>query len=209
MKNSANIFSDDFPAHWENFADRLQTVFDGKTIIQDEREKYVLALLAFSKLLRQIDPDPRTSSVNEIAARFQELAEALQDVVDGIPHPMFKAIVKRGRTPDPRTVWRIRATVCVALEYLSRAGIDDCVGFAIRKHRRRLERLLRTNTTLESSIRAWRRNFASEQVQDEAALEIYKRGIEMLGEQTDDDMRAIGEALLEKAATRTDQIVKT
>ena len=145
------------------------------------------------------------------ADRFHFLAEAMQDLVEGLPHPLFKVEAlsnKRGRHPDPSAVWRIRSNVCIGVELLMAGGMDEdaAIKFVANKHKKAFKNLLRPNAELRSSITTWRKAFANDEVRNDVALSSYKEGMVLLPsfrqQCTGEQFRRAGETVSEKAAER-------
>jgi hypothetical protein len=205
-------YSPGFFKHWETFADDVSRAFANAGPVQPDRpiieqqKQYILAISAVAKLLRHVNQgDP---AVHEISDRFLQMAFALEDLTNGIPHPLFKAATdgKQGRPSDSTGVWIIRSTLCLSLEYLAAAGVDDGIALAVRKHRKQFEKLQRPNTDLKKSLASWRKGFASEQVANQIALRRYQYGVGVLNSDrqrlTDEKLRSTGENLLSQAAAR-------
>jgi hypothetical protein len=114
-----SIYDDDFFKAWETFADQIKLVFQcggpeaEARPIATKQTQYVLASMALARLLKD-------AGQPETAAHFHTLAQALQDVVEGVSHPLFKvekidkhAAGKRGRQNDTSETWGIRSRLCL------------------------------------------------------------------------------------------------
>ena len=215
-----SVYSSDFFKTWETFADEINLVFQAGAAeaqtrpIAVKQTQYVLANMAIAKLLRDVGQP-------HVAAHFHTMAEALQDVVDGISHPLFKvekidklATAKRGRRNDTSETWRIRSSLCIGVEYLIAGGLDQsaAVAFVVKKHRIQLANLLRPGTDLKSSLPTWLKTFATDATSNVVALSAYKDGMRMLSEvrahEAPPNIRLAGERLAEAAAARAAKLVK-
>ena len=208
-----NVYSLDFFSVWETFTEELTDAFDlggpdtpgaaaaAERPLAAEQMRYVLANLAIAKLLKSLDQ-------KDTAAKFHFLAEAWQDTVDGIKRPIFQVERRNcgGRPYDASNIWRLRANLCVGLEFLIASGLDPAtaIDFAIRKHKISLAKLQRPKTDINSSLKTWRKSFATENVQNNPALITYKDGIGLIEEiksfKSSLEIRQMGERLIAKAA---------
>lgn len=215
-----SIYDDNFFKAWETFADKIKLVFQygGPEVearpIATKQTQYVLASLALAELLSDIRQP-------ETAAHFHTLAEALQDVVEGISHPLFRvekinkqAAGKRGRQHDTSETWRVRSSLCIGVKFLIAGGLDQdaAVAFVIRKHRMQLINLLRPGTNLESSLLTWLKTFNTDATSNDVALASYKEGMRGLGaaraSQSEGDIRSAGERLVASAAAKAAKLTK-
>jgi hypothetical protein len=203
-----SLYDADFFIAWERFAEEVSLAFEAAASeaegrpLATEQTRYVLANMAIAKLLRTIGQ-------NDLAKKFHYLAEALHDVVEGVKHPLFKVEApsgKAGRQRDTSAAWRIRANLCVGIEFLKAGGMDEAEAIkqVIKKYKKSISRLLRPNTTLDSSLRSWIKSFASDEVLNDVALSTYKDGMESLQALkprfTDERVCAAGMHLIGKAA---------
>jgi len=220
MTDGNSIYDAEFFAAWETFADQIKLVLrDGwpeavEQPIATKQTQYVLANLAIAKLLEDVGQP-------EAAAPFHTLAEALQDVVEGISHPLFKvekidihAPAKRGRQHDTSETWRGRSSLCIGIEFLIAGGLsqDEAVAFAIRKHRMQLIKLLRPGTDLKSSLPTWLKTFATDGTNNDVALSGYKHGMKRLAQfracRPQSDVRVFGEKLVASAAADAAKLIR-
>lgn len=200
-----NLYSSDFFPAWEAFAEQIKIAFeacpdDPGGPVATMQLRYAVATTLTSQLLTR-------AGSPEIAQKFLWLAEALQDLAEGVPHPLLTVQKKQGRQNDTSAVWRIRAGFCVSIEYLVASGMKeaDAIEIALKKkHRAKLARLLRSKADLKTSIRGWRKQFKNDAANNENALAYYKEGIKRLGQfklqSSGIQVRAEGEELLAKAA---------
>jgi hypothetical protein len=208
--NDYTLYTPEFFAAWETFAEELTRYFqmDGPDVVARpraaEQTRYVLANMALAKLLRSVGQD-------ESAGKFHLLAEALNDLVDGIPHPLFKVeqpTGKPGRRNDTSAVWRTRSSVCIGLEFLIASGMesDEAITAAFKKHRQKLAKLQRPGADLKKSLQTWRKSFATDGVSNDVALSNYKDGISWLKaaklNHPGKKIREAGERLIAGAAER-------
>lgn len=210
-----SVYDADFFVAWEKLADQIKFSFQAAESEAESRPlatqqvRYVLANISIAYFLDEIGQ-------GDLAAHFHFLAEAMNDLVDGIPHPLFKveAPSKRGRQPDTSAIWRIRSTVCIGIEFLIAGGMSDdgAIQFVAKKHKKELASLLRPNADLKSSIKTWLKSFANDDVRNEVALSSYKQEAAHLEtlrlKYTGDQIRGVGEHLVAKAAERASSLVK-
>jgi hypothetical protein len=81
----------------------------------DQRAQHVAALRAVERFLMDVD------WVH--AERFAELAEAIEDLNIGARHPLLLPIMKTAR-PLPSQIWRAKAAVVCAINFLALAGAE-------------------------------------------------------------------------------------
>jgi hypothetical protein len=199
-----------FPA-WETFVDRLELILrdGGPEAVERPQNQYVLANLnlTVAKLLRDVGQP-------EAAAHFHTQGEALQDVADGVSHPLFHVPAKPGRQPDTSQTWCCRSLLCIGIEFLMAGGLsqEEAVAFVLRKHRKQLIKLLRPGVHLESSLPTWLKTFATDSISNDVALFGYKRGMKWLAEfrarQPQSAVRAYGEKLVADAAADAAKLIK-
>ncbi|CAN5194584.1 hypothetical protein BH10PSE11_BH10PSE11_08470 [soil metagenome] len=213
MNDAPSIYEPEFFVAWETFAESISNVFQAgaeDAILRPRatmQTRYVLASMAVAQLLKSIGQ-------NKTAGHFHLLAEAMQDLVDGIDHPLFKieGPGKPGRPPDSSSMWRERASVCIALEFLVAGGMDTekAIEFVWKKHRVGLAKLQRTNTDLKKSLGGWLKSFAMDEVTNDVALSSYKEGMKMLAAgrtiNSPEQLRLAGERLIAGASERASRI---
>jgi hypothetical protein len=210
MTDGTSLYDAGFLSAWETFADEVTLAFkmgssgEVDRPLATEQTRYVMASLAIAKLLKTVGQE-------ETAGKFHLLAEALQDVVEGLPHPLFsveRSKTTAGRRADTAAVWRTRSSVCAGLEFLIAGGLDQeaAINLATKKHRSQLAKLLRSGADLKSSIRTWMKSFATDVVQNEVALSNYKLSMSGLAAAKSDfsgsAIRQAGERLIAAAAER-------
>ena len=149
------------------------------------------------------------------ADKFYQFAEALQDRVDGIRHPMFEIERPKGRVGrdrDTSAVWRVRASLSIGLEFMIAGGMDPeaAIALIVKQHQRKLAKLTRPGADLKRSIQTWRKSFANDAVSNNTALSIYKDGMKnlkfALSKHPGDNVRAAGERLVMGAAERSTRL---
>jgi hypothetical protein len=208
-----SLYQPEFFLAWETFVERVERAFESEDVAAEEKRplalqqtRYVLANMALAHLFKILGR-------NHTADKFHLLAEAFEDVVNGISHPLFKSeapVKKVGRRPDTAAVWRVRMNVVIALEYIFAGGgdPDTIVKDVGRRYRRQLARLQRPGTGLESSLRTWIKSFATDEVRNKVALSSYKDGMGMLqavkAKHTKEQLKSVGENLLAIAAKRAE-----
>ena len=198
------------------FADLLTRAFNEPDTEPDaaarplatEQGRYAIAILAVAALLKNLGQD-------ESADKLHLLSEALQDLADGIRHPFFKIerpAKKGGRSKDTSAVWRIKASVCIGLEFLIASGMTpkDAIVEAMKDRRKKLAKLLRPGTAaLKTSLESWRVSFADGSVTNERALDSYKLGISPLKLAQHDcpgKLQQAGKDIIAKAAERASRL---
>ncbi|MBA2397889.1 MAG: hypothetical protein H0V72_04180 [Bradyrhizobium sp.] len=216
--DAPSLYDANFFQQWEAFAEQVQLTFDygGPDSIEHsiatKQMQYVQASMAVARLLRNIGQ-------REAGGHFHKLAEALQDVVEGINHPLFKVQKlekpsKRGRQNDTSEIWRIRSFLCIGVQFLIVGGLeqDDAVTLVAQRHRMQLTRLTRPGTNLKSSLPTWLKSFAGDVVTNEAALSSYKVGMRSLdvykAEKSKNDIRVEGERLVAGAAANASALIR-
>lgn len=210
IEKDPSIYSEDFFAAWETFAEELTLAFQlngpdaAERPLATEQTRYVIANMALAKLLRKLGQ-------NESAGKFHLMAEGLQDLVEGIQHPFFKVekpTGKAGRRNDTSAVWRTRSSVCIGLEFMIASPMEpnDAIAWAAKKHRQKLAKLQRPGTDLKKSLETWRKSFATDSVSNDVALSSYKLGISQLKAaqqvHAGNAIRQAGERLIAGAAER-------
>ncbi|OSI67640.1 hypothetical protein [Bradyrhizobium canariense] len=211
MTDNPSLYDDGFLAAWETFADEVTLAFkvgasdEAERPLAAEQTRYVVASMAIAKLLKAVGQD-------ETAGKFHLLAEAMQDVVEGLPHPLFSVERPKtagGRRPDTSAVWRTRSSLCAGLEYLIAGGNldqDIAINLTAKKYRTQFAKLLRPGADLKTSIRTWMKSFATDAVQNEVALSNYKLSMSGLSAAKTDfsgsAIRQAGERLIAAAAER-------
>jgi hypothetical protein len=205
----------------ETFADEIQRIFnngeqDAETgPIAAKQKQYMFASLAVAKLLRTIG---RPGAVEP----FISLADAWRDVAERkIQAPLFRvekvdkhAAAKRGRKPDPTEHWRIRAYLCVGIQYLIASGVkeDKAVSFVVQNYSAQFQNLPRPKSDLAKSIASWLEQFATYAAPNEDALSIYKEGMGQLEEHKKsvggDMLRWCGENMIGATAFKAAQVIK-
>jgi hypothetical protein len=206
-----------FLAAWETFADKIQRIFnngeqDAQTRpLAGTQDRYAIAIWAMAELLYAIGQrDP--------AMHFHLLAEALHDSAEGKNPPLFKVEKKRGRKSDTSEIWRLRASLCIGIQYLIASSMekDKAIAFVVRRYRTQLQRLRGQDrgqgSDLKSSIGTWLKTFATEEVRNDAAQWTYRKELQRLKEiKTSTDgikLRQAGLNLIEKTAMRAAQALK-
>jgi len=201
---------------WEKFVDKVTEVFNASDPREADRPvatmqmRYVHANMAVAELLK-------STGHLKTAIHFHTIAEALNDVADGVSHPLFKVerpSGKPGRVRDTSDIWRIRASVCLGMEYLIAGGKtpEKAIEFVIQNYRKKLVKLLRTKAKIESSLPTWHKSFEMDDVSNATALSYYKDGMSILKtlkqDRTGTEILKAGEILIENAAERASKITK-
>lgn len=214
MDDELNVYGSDFRPAWEEFAKEMERAFHPKAGDPENRPlatqqvRYVLASMAIADLLDRVGS-------HGLAEHFHFLAAAMNDLVEGIPHPLFRTEIPsgRGRHADTSAVWDIRSSVCVSIELLLAGGMDEesAIQLIVSKHGKAFQKLLRSKADLKSSIKNWMKSFANDEVRNELALSTYKAGMDLFStlksKHSGDLFRQVGEAMAAKAAERASALV--
>ena len=214
MDQGRSLYTPEFFAAWEKMAGSVENAFryvgdssENARPLALQQTRYVLASMSLAQLFKDLGQQ-------ELAAQFHVLAEAMQDLVDGIPHPLFKVerSPRRGRQSNTSAVWRIQASLCIGIRFMISGGAteNDAVALIIKKHKNSLKKLLRPGAELRTSINSWLKKFETEDVSNDVALSSYKTGIAAIPDAKNkfsgDDLRLVGERLVASAAARADQL---
>jgi hypothetical protein len=210
-----SLYEPEFFAAWEIFAEEVTLAFkmgrasEADQPLATEQVRYVFACMAIAKLSKSVGED-------ETAGKFHLLAEAMQDVVDGLPHPLFSVEqpkAKGGRRRDTAAMWRTRSSLCVGINFLMDGGNLDqetAIKLVAKGHYAQFLKLLRPGADLESSIRTWMKSFATDDVQNVVALESYKLSMSGLPAAkaafSGSNVREAGERLIADAAERASRL---
>jgi len=187
----------------------------------DERSQHAVAQLAVAQFLKQVGPD----YLAPIADQFVKLAQALNDLDNGIRVPIFDLAQKRS---DPTVVWLARACVAVAVEIMRQCGHsrgrERAAKLVAKKHpgleqlitesgsRRRSDSLSRRSDSLEKAIisrleRAiisWCENFSSHKIRNEVAAGVYDKLKAWASNLNSDQMESAADQLLQGAVAIAD-----
>lgn len=215
MDEELSLYQPEFFLAWESFVEDLEKAFESEHSSAEtirplalQQTRYVLANMALAELFKRLGR-------NKTADKFHLLAEALEDVVTGISHPLFKVetqVGKAGRRPDTSAVWRVRANVVLALEYILVGVVDPdpILKDIAKRYRSQLAKLQRPGTDLKSSLKTWMKSFATDEVRNEVALSSYKEGRRIFEaarpNYTNHQLRSVGEGLLRSAASRAETV---
>src|SRR5262245_54128070 len=173
------------------------------------RSQHVLALLAIAGFLNRVGPE---GDLAHFANRFAKLAQALQDLNEGVRAPILDlALAKRS---DRTVVWLARAHVALAVETMRRCGYSRqrAAKWAAKKHPG-LKKLITESDThqrsksLEKAIISWCEDFSrSRKVKNHFAARIYSVGLNNLNawapNRNSDQMQREADRLLQEAVAR-------
>ena len=148
----------------------------------------------------------------DAAIKFRLLAAAFHDAAEGSRHRLFlvEKPIPRGAQPDPTDVWLIRAQLCVGLQlYVNganetgkKAAKEDAIKFAMNYR----QQFMRPGADFEKSVRNWLKKFATDEVENEMALQNYRANMIRLAAETSNlskvQVRQVGENLIELVAGR-------
>lgn len=176
--------------------------------LEAEQWQYMLASSSVAALLEEVGH-------KDAAVKFRLLAAAFHDVAEGSRHRLFlvEKPIKRGAQLDSTDVWHVRAQLCIGLQLFAsganetgkRAAKEAAIKFAM-KHRHKFERVLRPGAEFETSVRTWLKKFATDEVENELALQNYKAGMKRLATETGnssrEQKRQAGERLIALVAER-------
>lgn len=205
-----SLYTEEFFHAWEKMVGSVENALSYQGGVGDQgrpvalqQARYVLTSLAIAQMFKDLQQQ-------ELAAHFHILAEAIQDLVDGVPHPLFKPErpPRRGRQNNTSDVWRIQSDVCVGVRFMLAGGVEEsaAINHAVKKHKESLKRLLRPGAELRSSIASWLKKFQTEDVSNDVALAAFKRGVSYIPEAADkfsgERLRLAGEQLIASAAMK-------
>jgi hypothetical protein len=132
---------------------------------QAERRRTIRFLVAINDFVKRAWPQPP----NIVVRRFLfNLAAHIDQLDDGVVHPIFVPAPSRGPKHDTIDVWRVRNHVSLAVELLMRTGkTRDAAAGIIAKQMPALKRVMRhkraqqksTSEDRQSSIVSWHRQF--------------------------------------------------
>src|SRR5262245_33581612 len=139
-----------------------------------ERERYAAALMAIGGYFTSLEGRP-------IGQRFFELGSAMADLNSGIVHPLLRPARADNRPADPSQLWRARAHVALGLEALLRSGLNrlDAAAKVPRQYSSiaSLAGPKAKDSTLETTLFGWRREFKAGRVKNFEASELFAEGI--------------------------------
>jgi hypothetical protein len=147
------------------------------------RSQHVLALLAIAQFLNRVGPD---GDPTHFADQFANLAQALDDVHEGISAPILNPV--RTKRSDQTVVWRARAHVALAVETMQRCGHsrESAAEWAAKKHPG-LKQLttksgthMRRSKSLEKAMVSWCEDFSSRKIRNDYAARVYSDGLNRL-----------------------------
>ena len=172
----------------------------------DERSQHAVAQLAVAQFLKQVGPD----YLAPIADQFVKLAQALNDLDNGIRVPIFDLAQKRS---DPTVVWLARACVAVAVEIMRQCGHSrgrERAAKLVAKKHPGLEQLItesgsrRRSDSLEKAIISWCENFSSHKIRNEVAAGVYDKLKAWASNLNSDQMESAADQLLQGAVAIAD-----
>ena len=169
----------------------------------DTRSQHVFALRVIAQFLNRVGPD----HLAHFADQFAKLAQALQDLNDGVRAPiLYPALAKRS---DQTLVWLARAHVALAVETMQRCGHSrkSAANWAAKAHPE-LEQLITESAIhrsrrLETAIISWCEDFSSRKILNDIAARVYSIGLNDLKawapNLNSDQMQGAADALLQQA----------
>lgn len=221
-------FSDNFATELCKLCDGLQRAFcdpsdDGPKHSRAEtlRARYIVALGKLSRFFDAINPDSADADLaaRGVAMRLMELSAMLQDLNEGICHPVLKASDRSGRKVR-FDVWIVRDMVVRGVQVLVMSGMDVTVAArTIAARFPSLNRLKRDERNdLATVILSWEKNLREGTVSNEIIRDVYGAGVELLNKRIEkagpnvlqehaEELKAAGYKLVERAAARARALV--
>jgi hypothetical protein len=169
------------------------------------RSQHAVALLAIAGFLDRMGPD----YLAHFADQFANLAQALNDLDNGIRAPIFDlALAKRS---DQTQVWLARAHVALAVETMQRCGHSRkrAAKWAAKKHPDLKQLITESGSHIERSkslekvMISWCEDFSSHKIKNPQAARAYSEGLSKLKAWApncnSDQMQGEADRLLQKA----------
>ena len=149
--------------------------------------------------------------LRDIGEQFYFLACALDDLGEGIPHPVLTAKKRKGgRTPDRADVWAVRGLVAIAIDCYRKAGKSEAdIAKTITKQKE-FAALLRPNTNLKTAPFGWLDQLRDGQVQSILARGRWEQFSTQVQNQnnTSEEWARIAASFLDDAKRHCSQLVK-
>jgi len=215
-----------FPAFIE-LAERLEEVFcrnpEKRKGDRSEtlRTRYRLAIHALAVFFDHLDVPDQDLATKGVALRFAQLAMMLDDLTNGITHPVLAPSrrkvggkgKKRGRSQDRFDVWRARNLAVLGIEFLVVSGYDPAraAKLAAKKYPS-LDRLKRNKSdNRETALLSWRKNLSEGKISNEIVGDIHSDSSKLMALVTSYPSAAwkerAGLDLLAKAAREAEQLI--
>ena len=137
-----------------------------------------------------------------LANKLMVYYAALRDLSDGVTHSVLEAKNLANRSPLSSEIWRLRAMLAVAMDYLMRAGERSDAAARIVARRRGVELLLSGNASdaPHKSVKKWRDTLRRGEVTSEMAQMVWSASRENLaGIDGPQEFRAEAERLMNLA----------
>jgi hypothetical protein len=170
------------------------------------RSQHAVALLAIAGFLNRVGPDGDPA---HFADQLAKLAQALNDLDNGVRAPMLDPAPVTSRRRDPTMVWIARAHVALAVETMRRCSHsrERAAKCAANRHPG-LEQLITESGShrsddIETAIISWCEDFSSHKIRNEAAARVYSVGLDRLkawaSNCNSDQMKGEADRLLQEA----------
>jgi hypothetical protein len=219
-------FTGNFPIEFCKLCDALENAFceapDNAEYSRGSnmRTRYIIALGKLARFFHAVGGDGSTDiAARGVAMRFMDLAGILQDLEEGLSHPVLKANDKIGRKVR-FDVWVLRDMVVRGLQVLVMSGMDSTVAArTIAKRFPSLDRLKRdARDDLTTAILSWEKNLREGTISNEIVRDVHSGGVDFLNQTIGqaspdllklgaDDLKVAAYTLIEKAAARARSLI--
>ena len=156
-----------------------------------QRQQHITRLMAVASFLETIG-DPKKADY------FYRFACAISDLEFGIVAPFLKASPRRGKPPEPSSVWFVRSQIALGIAAYMRAGLDR------RRAAATVESYCRSVGT-STQFLTWYDDFNSQRVRNKIAVSVFEDGIKLINSIPESEagpLKAIGKKLSTAAAHR-------
>jgi hypothetical protein len=154
----------------ETFIDDLRHIllksYGGNPAL-DDRQRLLDILELNTKYLKRSGADASPEAHDKLAV----IGLALWDLDAGITHPMFKAKKLVHGAPDSTDIWRSRATLAIAFDYLIAAGVPSRDASKKISKTPGIEKLLSKGAKAETSLINWRVRLSDKRAANDLARE--------------------------------------
>ncbi|MDA9477831.1 hypothetical protein XI03_25775 [Bradyrhizobium sp. CCBAU 65884] len=137
-----------------------------------ERERFMEFLGLTSWMLGKFEDTE--DAVNKVTMYFA----ALMDLSDGTVHPILKPSPLKNAAPASTDVWRVRAALAVALDFLVRARVPLNEAAKRVAKTKGIKKLLKQGADPVKSIKNWRNDISSGKAKNPTAMFVWKTGLE-------------------------------
>jgi hypothetical protein len=133
------------------------------TDAEQDRERFMEAIGLTIHFLKMIGAE------DSLTNKLMQLYAALFDLRRGAISPMLRTNKLDSAPPVRSEIWRARAAVAIALDYLVKSGLSPDAASQEVARLPVLKRLLKTNAKLKSSSLNWRTRLAEGSVENDVA----------------------------------------